>query len=88
MELLRLLALSVLILLVALWLQSLCEASQALDTAGSDQARLKPVLVDLRPVLRSFLLSSVMSPLAPSTLLKTGDVESHPFHSRPRPIMD
>ena len=85
MELLRLLALSVLILLFALWLQSLCEASQALDTAGSDQARLKPVLVDLRPVLRSFLLSSVMSPSAP---LGIGDVESHSFHFRPRPIMD
>ncbi len=85
MELLRLLALSVLILLFALWLQSLCEKSQALDTVWSDQARLKPVLVDLRPVLRSALLSSVTNP---AVLLKTGNVEPHPFHSRPRPIMD
>jgi hypothetical protein len=83
MELLRLLVLSVLILLVALWLQSLLDESQALDTGELPQDALELVLVNAQPV--------VWLPLSLPAVrlsLQVDEVEPYPLRSRPRPILD
>jgi hypothetical protein len=81
MELLRLLLLSVLILSIALWLQSLLDESQALDTDELPQEALEPALVGVRPAVWLPL-----TPLAP--LPRTSETEPSLLRLRPRPIPD